>query len=124
MSTLKKDRRTSLWLRAGKSAKTLPNNSSSKSSGQERNDSQEPKTLQQALINLLPRDFYSLLFGAIAVICLYNAITTRDMTLLWSVWAAVGLLVGIAPRARQGFNWAKDHYELQVKDPSETSLIE
>jgi hypothetical protein len=124
MSNLKEDRGDSLRSKTGKTAKKLPNNSSSKSSGQERNDSQEPKTIQQALINLLPRDFYSFLFGAIAVICLYNAITTRDMTLLWSVWAAVGFLVGIAPRARQGFNWAKDHYELQVKDPSETSLIE
>jgi hypothetical protein len=73
---------------------------------------------------MLPKDFYSLLFGTIAVICLYNAITTKDITLLWSVWGSVGLLVGLVPRAKQGVQWAKDHYELQVKQPSDTSLIE
>ncbi len=124
MSTLKEDRETSLRSKTGKTAKKLPNNSSSKENGQELNNNQELGSFKQALINLFPRDFYSLLFGTIAVICLYNAVTTKDMTLLWSVWASVGLLVGIAPRAKQGVQWAKDHYELQVKKPSETSLIE
>ncbi|HEY4033469.1 MAG TPA: hypothetical protein VGL94_05845 [Ktedonobacteraceae bacterium] len=95
------------------------NDSSSPSNGQGLN---EPRSFKQALINLFPRDFYSLLFGSIAGICTWEALTTNNMTLLWSVWASVGLLVGIVPRARQGFNWAKDH--LQLKDPSDTSLNE
>lgn len=90
MSTLKEDRGTSSRSIAGKAAKKLPNNSSAEENRQELNNNQEPRSFKQALINLFPRDFYSLLFGTIAVICLYNAVTTKDMTLLWSVWASVG----------------------------------
>lgn len=124
MSSLKEGSGTSSQSKTGKTAKELPNNSSAKENGQELNNSQEPGSFKQALINLFPRDFYSLLFGSIAVICTWEALATNNMALLWSVWASVGLLVGIAPRAKQGVQWAKDHYELQVKKPPETLLIE
>lgn len=124
MSNLKEDRGTSSRSIAGRSATKLPNNSSSKSNGQEHNASQEQRSFEQALINLLPRDFYSSLFGIMAVIVAVYALATNNLTLLWSVWASVGVLVGIVPRAKQGVQWAKDHYELQAKAPSDTSLIE